>query len=116
MAPFRYTKPVSNFVGKERKAELIADHEAFEIVKVVKRNSKDFGEQYNLSVLFQDESEGVMTFSAESNVFTRDSMLEQLATYLEETGDSQIGYLRKEGQTILIDIEGSEVIEDEPQD
>lgn len=111
---FKYVSKVSrDFVGKERKAELIETAEAFEITKVRWSDKGDYGPQFYLSVRFQDDTTGTMTFSAkdpeEGGVVTRNDQLQQLQEYLEANeGESVVATLRREGQTNLIDIEEDE--------
>jgi hypothetical protein len=99
-----------DFVSKEEKDSLIEHRTPFEITKV-RTGAGDYGKQFFLSIIvvFEGEEEPVektMTFSAESNVFTRDDLLEQLMAYLKDNpGESQIAYLIQQGQTKLIELE-----------
>jgi hypothetical protein len=107
LGKFKYEQRFKTaFVTDEQKQALIASNNPFEITKIRFSPKGTYGPQFYLSCRFIDGTEGTMTFSAESNVFTRDDLLDQLKTYLTENpGESVVARLREEGNTRLIDVE-----------
>lgn len=110
---FQYRSSFQNdFVKGEEKDELIENQTPFEITKVRFSDKGEYGPQFYLSVRFIDGTEKTMTFGADGKVFTRDDLLEQLATYLKDNpGETVIARLTQEGQTKLIEIEQDEEAE-----
>lgn len=94
------------FVDGDQKDALIASNEPFEISAIRFSEKGKFGPQFYLTVKFLDETDGIMTFTADGTVFTRDDLLDQAMQFLKANkGQTLIARLSKEGQTTLVTIE-----------
>lgn len=91
------------WIGKDEKADLIADGTVFRITGVERDESPQYGERFVADVELNGEARKV-SFPSGSGVESRDYLLDKLSKYLETPGaEGPMVRLAKAGRAILIE-------------